>query len=105
MHYQLSFYVPSSHLESVKSALFASGAGAYERYDQCCWQVLGEGQFRPTDGANPFDGKIGQVSCEPEYRVEMLCTQAVISNAVAALKEAHPYEEVAYSVFKCVDIK
>jgi hypothetical protein len=41
----------------VKSALFAIGAGQFNHYDQCCWQVLGESQFRPLANSQAFIGE------------------------------------------------
>ena len=56
MH-KLTFYVPETHLESVKQALFEKGAGKIGRYDCCCWQTKGVGQYRPLDGSDPFKRK------------------------------------------------
>lgn len=57
-HYKINFYVPESHLEIVKQALFDAGAGRQGDYDQACWQCLGQGQFRPLKGANPSIGTL-----------------------------------------------
>ena len=54
--FKLVFFVPASHVESVKNAVFAAGAGRIGDYEHCAWQVLGEGQFRPLQGSNPFIG-------------------------------------------------
>jgi len=97
---KIEFYVPESHLEVVKSAMFAAGGGRVGDYDSCAWQTLGQGQFRPLEGANPFLGNVGEVEKEAEYKVEMVCTQALIEAVISALKSAHPYEEVAFSVFR-----
>jgi hypothetical protein len=96
--YQLCFYVPESHLEAVKEALFAQGAGRYNDYDQCCWQVRGEGQFRPLAGSRPYLGKPGSLEKLAEYKVEMICKDEVIKIAVATLLAVHPYEEPAYHI-------
>lgn len=101
--YKLCFYVPESHLDMVKAAVFASGAGRIGDYDQCCWQVRGEGQFRPLEGANPHLGEVGHVERVAEYRVELVCEDAWIAEAVRALKAAHPYEEPAYDVWRLED--
>ncbi len=97
--YNLIFYVPKSHLESVKEALFAQGAGKYEKYDKCCWQVMGQGQFRALAGSSPFLGKQGEVEKVSEYKVEMICADEYIRQVLKALVQAHPYEEPAYSVW------
>ncbi len=102
--YQLTFYVPVTHLESVKEALFAKGAGRIGNYDQCAWQVLGEGQFRPLENSQPFSGEQGKISRVAEYKVEMVCSADCIKAVIAELKKAHPYEESAYTVIKILDI-
>lgn len=98
----LSFfvYIPETHLEEVKGALFAAGAGAYENYDCCCWQVVGTGQFRPLAGSSPFIGHEGAVEHVTEYRVEMVCRDELLETVLKALLRSHPYEEPAYGFVK-----
>lgn len=98
--YQLIFYVPTTHIEQVKSAIFAAGAGRYEDYDCCCWQTLGTGQFRPLDGSNPFIGEQGKTEKVDEYKVETICKNEVLQDVINALVKSHPYEEPAYSYFE-----
>lgn len=98
--YNLVFYVPETHVELVKQALFAEGAGRYDRYDCCAWQVLGEGQFRPLAGSQPFLGQVNAVEKVQEYRVEMICEDTVVREVVKTLLEIHPYEEPAYSIWQ-----
>ena len=95
---KLCFYVPATHLEMVKSAVFAAGAGRIGHYEHCAWQVAGQGQFRPLTGSNPFIGAQGKLETLEEYRVEMVCDQRFIVAVVAALRAAHPYEEPAFDV-------
>jgi hypothetical protein len=102
--YKLSFYVPESHLEPVKNALFAKGAGHYKSYDHCCWQVKGEGQFRPLADSQPYLGRTRQLEKVVEYKVEMICIDAVVKNVVQTLLNVHPYEEPAYEIYKILTI-
>jgi hypothetical protein len=97
--YKLNFYVPESHVEQVKEALFDKGAGRIGQYDRCSWQVLGEGQFRPLEGSNPFLGTQNQIEKVMEYKVEMVCENDIVAEVVKELIEAHPYEEPAYEVY------
>ncbi len=94
--YKLTVYIPEAHLEPVKEALFAAGAGRYAAYDRCCWEVLGKGQFRPLAGSDPFIGRLGVVERVPEYRVEMICADEAVAAVTAALRDSHPYEEPAF---------
>jgi hypothetical protein len=98
--YKLCFYVPESHLDVVKTAVFTAGAGRIGDYDNCAWQVLGEGQFRPLAGSQPFIGQQNVVEKLAEWKVEMVCEDALIRDVIAALKTAHPYEEPAYDVWR-----
>lgn len=100
--YKLGFYVPESHLDAVKQALFAAGAGRSGDYENCCWQVLGQGQFRPLAGSAPFLGEQGELDSVPEYRVEMICSDDTVKAVVVALRSAHPYEQPAWDLVKLV---
>lgn len=101
--YKLCFYVPAEQLETVKSALFEAGAGKIGDYDRCCWQTLGEGQFRPLSGSSPFIGDRGRVELVSEYKVEMVVDDELILGVVETLKSAHPYEQPAYDVWRLDD--
>lgn len=102
--YKLAFFVPESHLDVVKAAVFSTGAGKIGDYQECCWQVLGQGQFRPMASADPFIGNAGILEQVDEFRVELVCQDSLIKEAVAALKQAHPYEEPAYDVWKLAEL-
>jgi hypothetical protein len=45
----------------VVKALYSPPVAAHRRYDHCAWQTLGQGQFRPLDGSQPYLGQAGQV--------------------------------------------
>ena len=98
--YKLCFYVPVDSKERVKDALFAIGVGKFNNYECCSFETLGTGQFKPIGTANPYIGDIGKLERVSEYKIEMICPNEIIKQAVKTLKEAHPYEEVAYEVFK-----
>ncbi|WP_116474452.1 Nif3-like dinuclear metal center hexameric protein [Zobellella maritima] len=101
--YKLVFFVPESHLEPVKTAVFATGAGKIGDYEQCCFETRGMGQFRPLTGARPFIGESEKLEQVEEVRVELVCEDALIREAVAALREAHPYEEPAFDAWPLSD--
>lgn len=102
--YKICFYSPVEHTETIKEAMFKAGAGKIGAYEACAWQVLGEGQFRPLQGSNPFLGEVNQLEKTPEYRVEMICEDKYLQAVVAALKNAHPYEEPAYDIVKLIQL-
>ena len=98
--YKICFFVPESHLERVKEALFSCGAGKIGDYDNCAWQVLGIGQFRPLADSQPFIGEQHMVTKISEYKVEMVCDELLIKDAIQALLQTHPYEQPAYEIYK-----
>ncbi|MDI5933860.1 YqfO family protein [Halomonas kalidii] len=98
--YKLAFYVPLDDAEAVKAAVFATGAGRIGDYEACCFQTAGTGQFRPLAGADPHIGRVGDLARVEELKVELVCDDALIREAVAALRAAHPYEEPAFDVWK-----
>lgn len=98
--YKISFYVPESHLEVVKEAMFHAGAGHMGMYEHCAWQTKGEGQFLPLAGSSPYWGEQGQLTRLTEYKVEMICPAIRLAATLSALKSAHPYEMPAYDVVK-----
>lgn len=102
--YKLIVFVPETHTEAVKSALFEVGAGRQGDYDSCSWQTAGQGQFRPLSGSQPYLGQHGEVETVAEYRVEMLCEEALLPAVVRALRQAHPYEEPAFEVLSLVSV-
>lgn len=102
--YKLAFFVPDSHLEAVKAAVFAAGAGRIGHYDQCCWQTLGRGQFRPLPGSQPHLGQTLQLEQVDEWKVELVLESALAAQVVAALRTAHPYEEPAFELSVLVDL-
>lgn len=102
--YKITFYVPVSHVEQVKQAMFAVGAGRIGEYDCCAWQVLGVGQFRPLAGATPFIGQLNTLEQVAEYKVEMVADDTCVLAAIMALKASHPYQQPAYDVFKIMEL-
>ena len=98
---KLIYYVPESHLESTKQAVFAAGAGGIGNYVQCAWQVKGIGQFKPVKGAKPFLGQLEQLE---EWRVETIVPETHAKQVAQALQASHPYEEPAFEFIQMVDV-
>lgn len=103
--FKLIFYVPLSHSEAVKEAVFEIGAGLLGNYSHCSFESKGLGQFKPLAGANPSIGSVNTVERVDELRVEILCPQNLVRDAVDALKTAHPYEEPAFEIIKIEELK
>lgn len=102
--YKICFYVPESHCETVKNAMFEKGAGKIGNYGACAWQTQGIGQFMPLEGSHAFIGEKEKLEKLEEWKVEMICEDTHLRNVILALKSSHPYETPAYQVFRLEDI-
>ena len=97
---KLAVFVPKSHLEKVRDAVCAAGAGKIGRYDTCTFAVEGEGSFRGEEGTQPLIGQVGRLEHAREMRLETVFPRGLKKKVLAAMKEAHPYEEIAYDLFR-----
>lgn len=102
--YKLAFFVPETALETVKTAVFATGAGQLGHYAACCFQTRGEGQFRPIAGAKPYLGSIDRLERVVEFKVELVCEDDLIRPAIEALRRSHPYEAPAFDVWRLSEL-
>lgn len=93
---KLVAFVPLEATQRVLDALYAAGAGQIGDYKNCSFRTEGTGTFRPTGGANPTVGAVGRDEEVPEHRVEIVLPAPLEGRVLAALRAAHPYEEVAY---------
>jgi S-adenosylmethionine hydrolase len=60
---------------------------------------------RDALGAHPFRGVIGEISAGEETKVELNCPIENAERAVAAIREAHPYEEPVIYVLPLVEFE
>ena len=96
---QLAVYCPVSDTEKVKEALFQAGAGDIGNYDECSFSAKGEGTFRANEGCDPHIGNIGERHTEKEEKIEVIFPKYKENTIISALKQAHPYEQVAYQIY------
>lgn len=98
--HKLVIFVPVGHEDAVMQAVCGAGAGHLGQYSECSFAAPGTGTFRPLPGAQPFVGSIGALRRQEELRLEVLVPADRVSEAVAAMLRAHPYEEVAYDLIR-----
>lgn len=95
---KLVTFVPESHLRQVRDAVSEAGAGVIGQYTHCSFSTPGTGSFFPGTQASPFTGKKGRVNEEPELRFETVVPEVRLSTVMSALRQAHPYDEIAYDL-------
>jgi dinuclear metal center YbgI/SA1388 family protein len=95
---KLVTFIPAEHVENVMKDLHTAGAGQIGEYKNCSFQVAGVGTFKPTDRARPVVGSPGKQEKVDEIRAEVIFPTAIERQVITALRQSHPYEEVAYYI-------
>ncbi len=93
---KLVSFVPTAHTQQVLDVLYEAGAGQIGAYKNCSFRTEGIGTFKPTGNAQPFIGTLEQDETVQENRIEVILPAYLEHSVLAALRRAHPYEEVAY---------
>lgn len=95
---KLEIFIPETHLGPLQRALQSVDAGHIGRYDCCMSYHPVTGCWRPLEGASPYLGAVGEISREPELKVEVTCPAERLEETIAAVKAVHPYEEPVINV-------
>lgn len=96
-------FVPIADADKIRQALGKAGAGQIGEYSYCSYSVIGKGRFTPSGNANPHIGELNQPEIVDEERIEVVCERSVAKSVIAAMKESHPYEEVAFDIYPLLD--
>ena len=97
-------YVPLTHADQVREAIGNAGGGKLGNYSSCSFSTRGIGRFKPEAGANPHIGSVGQLEAVEEERIEVSVEDSKLASVISAIKEVHPYEEVALDVYNLEQI-
>ena len=97
---KLVTFCPDDQAEKVRLALFESGAGHIGDYENCSFNATGTGSFRGSDETHPFVGEKGKLHYEHEVRIETIYPVYLEETILKALFSVHPYEAVAYDIYK-----
>ncbi len=103
MNRKLVVFVPREALDAVREALFAAGAGQIGDYERCSWYTEGTGTFLAGESASPSVGQPGREERVAELRLETVYPAEREAEVVAALREAHPYEEPAFDLHQLTE--
>lgn len=95
---KLFTFAPVDKAEQVRNAIFTAGGGHIGNYSECSFNAEGMGTFKGGEGTNPYVGEAGKLHQEKEIKIEVIIPAYLESRVVAAMKAAHPYEEVAYEI-------
>lgn len=96
---KLVVFVPQTHTDQVHEALSNAGAGHVGRYEDCAFVAPGEGRFRALEGAQPYLGSVGALERAAEDRLETVFPAGLEAEILQALRDSHPYQEIAYDLY------
>lgn len=96
---KLVVYVLETHADAVRQALGEAGAGKVGDYSFISFSVKGTGRFLPLDGAHPTIGEVDKLEAVAEERIETVCYEKDLDEIIDAVKQVHPYEQVAIDVY------
>lgn len=102
-HVKLEVFVPQTHAPALMDALAAAGIGVVGNYDYCFALTAVQGHFRPLAGANPYEGRRGEICQVAEAKIETICRRELIPAALQAIRRAHPYEEPVINLIPLVN--
>ena len=96
---KLVVFVPNSHAQEVRNAIFNAGAGHIGNYDSCSFNIDGTGTFKAGENTKPYVGEINKLHSESEVRIETIFPVFLKNKIVNAINKVHPYEEVAFDIY------
>lgn len=98
-HFKIVVFVPEDDADQLRQAMGDAGAGRIGDYSYCSFTLKGVGRFTPMEGANPTIGSVGAPEEVIEDRIEVVCAADRLQDVLAAIREAHPYDEPATDVY------
>ncbi len=101
--YKIEIFAPEKAVEKIMSAIARAGAGRLGAYDHTASTVWVTGYWRPLSGAQPYLGKEGEISSEPEIKIEVNCKHEHIPEVLQAIFENHPYEQPVVNIIALVN--
>lgn len=95
---KLYSYAPKSATQKILEGLFAAGAGNIGNYSECSFTIDGHGTFMGNEISNPKIGERNIRHTENEDKIEVIFPDYRQEKILTALREHHPYEEIAYEI-------
>jgi hypothetical protein len=96
-------FTPTENADAIRKALGDASAGQLGEYSYCSFTSIGNGRYVPSGNANPHIGTPNVPETVEEERIEVICDRDKAKAAIAAMKQAHPYEEVAFDIYPLIN--
>jgi len=96
--FKIEIYAPEENVDDILTALAAAHAGEIGKYDHCASVIPVQGFWRPLEDAEPYQGNPGELYSGSEVKIELLCREEYLLEAIGAVREVHPYEEPVINI-------
>lgn len=102
--FKIEVFIPEDFVNNLRIALNEIGALTVGgNYDNCMAISEVTGSWRPLNGANPFNGNIGEICFAKEYKVEFCCKEIFLKKTISTIKKVHPYEVPVINIIPILD--
>ena len=85
--------MPKEHVEKIRTAICAAGAGVMGKYTFCTISTNIVGTFIPSDDASPYIGESNKLEFVEETKLEVICDVDKVKDVLDIIHQVHPYEE------------
>ncbi len=96
--FKLEIYAPEESVDEILNVLAQARAGEIGKYDHCATVIPVQGFWRPLEDTSPYEGNPNELFSGSEVKLEMLCREEYLLEAVGAVREVHPYEEPVINI-------
>lgn len=96
--FKIEIYAPEESVDDILNALALAHAGEIGKYDHCATVIPVQGFWRALEDASPYEGIPGELFSGSEVKLEVLCREEYLLEAVGAVREMHPYEEPVINI-------
>lgn len=100
---KIEIYIPEEYIIDLRDELNRANACRVGDYDNCMSVTNVKGYWRPLEGANPYNGQVGEICEGEECKVEVRCKMEYVKNAIEAIKKIHPYEEPLFNIIPIIN--
>lgn len=96
--FKIEIFAPDENVDEILQTLAAVHAGEIGKYDHCATVIPVQGFWRPQEEAKPYLGNPGELFFGSEVKIEILCREEYLMEAVQAVRDVHPYEEPVINI-------
>lgn len=101
---KVEVYIPQEFEDKLIDEINSGGYIQDGFYDRVYCSVDVTGHWRTNEGANPYDGSIGEISSSPERKIEFRIKKKDLQNVDKIIKSVHPYEVPVINYISLIEV-